>query len=100
MNVSRFKHLMILVDKSAIEGVALNAGTSLHYFTDIPFHLMERPVVLVACLQDSPVLIIPRLEQAKIKMSSGKRWGLNSPHALSCSTMAWSISLKPVLWKW
>lgn len=50
-----------------IDALALNAGASLSYFTGLHFHLMERPVVLLFCAGDTPLLILPELEVPKLE---------------------------------
>ncbi len=62
----RFDRLDQPLHASKFEGIALNAGTSLSYFTGLDFHLMERPVVLVYVPANKPVLILPTLEAAKV----------------------------------
>lgn len=63
---SRLMRLNQLLLQSDFKGVALNAGPSLTYFTGLNFHLMERPVVLIYVPEKEPVLVLPRLEEAKI----------------------------------
>ncbi len=57
--------------KSIAEGpydaVALNPGPALSYLTDIPLHLMERPIVALFQADRSPVIVIPELESPKFE---------------------------------
>jgi Xaa-Pro dipeptidase len=46
--------------------VALNPGPTLMYLTGVPFHLMERPVVLLVAPGADPVLVLPELELPKV----------------------------------
>jgi Xaa-Pro dipeptidase len=63
---SRFARLAQLLSQTEFAGIALNAGPSLTYFTGLNFHLMERPVVFIYLPEKEPILILPRLEEAKI----------------------------------
>ena len=71
MNQSRLDTLAEMITKSDLAGVALNAGPSLTYFTGLNFHLMERPVVFVFLPKSTPLLILPRLEAAKVSAVDG-----------------------------
>ncbi len=68
---SRFDRLDKAIQKTELAGVALNAGPSLSYLTGLNFHLMERPVVLIYVTGREPVLVLPRLEAAKVEGISG-----------------------------
>jgi Xaa-Pro dipeptidase len=63
----RHKMLGEAIKKAGLEGIALNAGPSLVYFTDLHFHLSERPVVAFFTQNKPPVLVLPELESAKVK---------------------------------
>lgn len=52
--------------KQGFDGLILNAGPSLTYFTGLHFHLMERPVVFILSPGKTPLLILPELEKAKL----------------------------------
>jgi len=62
----RLEKLREILSASDYDGIVLNAGTSLNYFTGLDFHLMERPVFFLYTPDTSPVLILPRLEAAKV----------------------------------
>lgn len=62
---NRLQRLSELLEKHEMEGIVLNAGPSLAYFTGLDFHLMERPVVFLFSLKKGPILILPRLESIK-----------------------------------
>jgi Xaa-Pro dipeptidase len=63
---SRLARLAQQLSKTEFAGIALNAGPSLTYFTGLDFHLMERPVVFIYLPEKEPILILPRMEEAKI----------------------------------
>lgn len=63
---SRLARLAQQLSTTEFAGIALNAGPSLTYFTGLNFHLMERPVVFIYLLEKEPILILPRMEEAKI----------------------------------
>lgn len=59
------KVLAALADRE-FDGLVLNAGPSLAYFSGLNFHLMERPVVLFLVAGKDPLIVLPTLEQAKL----------------------------------
>lgn len=63
----QLKKLEPILEENSISGIALNAGPSLSYFTGLHFHLMERPVLFIYVPGQKPVLVLPRLEAAKIQ---------------------------------
>ena len=68
---SRFERLDKAIQKTEFGGIVLNAGPSLSYLTGLNFHLMERPVVLIYISGREPVLVLPRLEAAKVEGITG-----------------------------
>lgn len=62
--INRLKELMM---ENHLQGIALNPGPDLAYFSGLGFHLMERPVVMIYPQEGSPVLILPELEEKKIE---------------------------------
>lgn len=58
--------LSFLGDKG-IDGLVLNAGPSLVYFSGLHFHLSERPVVLFLVTGKKPLIILPALEEPKLE---------------------------------
>ena len=64
---NRINHLRELMAQNDLQGIALNPGPDLAYFSGLGFHLMERPVVMVYPQEGSPVLILPELEEKKIE---------------------------------
>ena len=53
--------------RSGLDGLVLNAGPSLAYFSGLHLHLMERPVVLVLTAGKKPVIVLPGLEAQKLE---------------------------------
>lgn len=41
------------------DGLVLNAGPSLAYFSGLHFHLMERPVVFLLVAGEKPYIVLP-----------------------------------------
>ena len=68
---SRFERLTMAMADTELAGIILNAGPSLTYFTELNFHLMERPVVLLYVAGKEPILVLPRLEAAKVEGVTG-----------------------------
>jgi Xaa-Pro dipeptidase len=50
-----------------IDAIVLNPGPSLTYLTGLHFHLSERPIVLFITPNQTPVIVLPDLEIAKVK---------------------------------
>jgi Xaa-Pro dipeptidase len=63
----RIEHLQERIVQNQLQGIALNPGPDLSYFSGLGFHLMERPVLWIIPQQGSPVLILPELEEMKIR---------------------------------
>ncbi|MGD8456587.1 MAG: Xaa-Pro peptidase family protein [Anaerolineales bacterium] len=63
----RQEKLANLLKETGLKGLALNPGSSLTYFTGLHFHLSERPVVGLFTPEQTPVLILPELEAAKLE---------------------------------
>lgn len=66
MYQSRFDRLQFLMNQHKLGTIALNPGPTLFYLTGLQFHLMERPTVLLYQRGHKPLLILPRLELAKL----------------------------------
>ena len=45
-----------------MQGLVLNPGPDFAYFTELDFHLMERPVIGIFPAKGSPAIILPELE--------------------------------------
>lgn len=50
-----------------VDALAINAGADLAYFSDLQFHLSERPVVMLISQDKSPALIFPEFEFEKLQ---------------------------------
>lgn len=66
MFANRLNRLTDTMARLGIDVLALNPGPSMFYLTGLPFHLMERPTVLLVQPGESPVLVYPQLEAAKL----------------------------------
>lgn len=64
--ISRQKRLKEAMQSTGIDVMIINAGPSLIYLTGLHFHLMERPVVLLFTVDDTPMLVLPELEAGKV----------------------------------
>lgn len=105
MNQERLERLAAAIADSECDAVAFNAGPSFSYFSGLDFHLMERPVVMVYVPGQLPVLILPRLEAAKLKNVSGvfcyyydenpREWGSVFRKALQKSGSNLSLGVEP-----
>ena len=73
MTASRLDKLTDSLRASGLDAVALNPGPTLKYLTDLNFHLMERPVVLIAAPGQDPAIILPELliRSGKLDLSLG-----------------------------
>jgi Xaa-Pro dipeptidase len=65
--ISRQKQLASLLSSAGLDGLILNPGPSLVYMIGLHFHLSERPVVVIFTPPVSPIIILPELEQQKVK---------------------------------
>ncbi|MCL5612136.1 MAG: Xaa-Pro peptidase family protein [Chloroflexi bacterium] len=68
MTSSRLDKLSASLRASGLDAVALNPGPTLTYLTDLRFHLMERPVVLLVAPGKAPVIVLPELELPKVNL--------------------------------
>ncbi len=68
MNTHRLEKLYTALQTAGLHAAALNPGPTLTYLTGLHFHLMERPVVLLAAPGQDPVLILPELEKPKLDL--------------------------------
>lgn len=63
---------MQLVEKlhsSGLDGVAINAGPDLTYFSNLQFHLSERPVILLITSAKNAFIFFPEFEKEKVQKS-------------------------------
>ncbi len=68
----RIIQLQELMRIEKMDVLALNAGVDLEYFTNLKFHLSERPAILLIPSEGTPVFIFPEFELEKAKQSSPK----------------------------
>ncbi|MCQ3931537.1 MAG: aminopeptidase P family protein [Chloroflexi bacterium] len=67
MQHERFTRLQKIVADAGLDAIVLVPGANLRYLTGVTFHLSERPLLLIVPKQGNPGVIIPLLEQEKIK---------------------------------
>lgn len=63
---ARHERLGELMREHGLNAIAVNPGPSLYYLTGIAFHLSERPVVVIFRPEQTPVIVLPRLEAARL----------------------------------
>jgi len=66
MTNARIKHLLNLLQRHDLMGVAINPSPSLIYLTGLHLHLMERPSVLIITQDGKVAMILPKLEESKV----------------------------------
>ena len=66
MTQSRMDKLNTSLRASDLDAVILNPGPTLTHLTDLHFHLMERPVVLLFAKDQIPAIVLPELELQKV----------------------------------
>jgi Xaa-Pro dipeptidase len=93
---SRLSRLDQLMASTKIDAIVLNPGPSLVYLTGLHFHLMERPTVFVYQRGESPLLILPELESAKL---AGIEISL-SVHTFGDDPSTWQGVFDQALSKW
>jgi Xaa-Pro dipeptidase len=65
MNKERLERLITLMIKENLDAIVLNPGFSFKYLTNLEFHLMERPTVLIITKDGDTQLILPELEASR-----------------------------------
>jgi Xaa-Pro dipeptidase len=65
--ISRQEKLKNILGSAGLDSLVLNPGPSLIYLTGLHFHLSERPVLVFFMPDTSPIIVLPELEQEKIK---------------------------------
>lgn len=65
MNRNRFAKLLNLMKSENFDAIVLNPGFSFKYLTNLEFHLMERPTILVITKNGEIQLILPELEASR-----------------------------------
>lgn len=93
---SRLSRLDKLMASNKIDAIVLNPGPSLVYLTGLHFHLMERPTLFIYQRGESPVLILPELESAKL---AGISMSV-SVHTFGDDPASWQGVFDQALSKW
>lgn len=65
--VSRQIKLKDILQAAKLDSLVLNPGPSLVYLTGLHFHLSERPVLVFFMPDAMPIIVLPELEQEKLK---------------------------------
>jgi Xaa-Pro dipeptidase len=65
--IKRQAKLHQILESARLDSLILNPGPSLVYLTGLHFHLSERPVLVFFTPSASPVIVLPELEQQKLK---------------------------------
>jgi Xaa-Pro dipeptidase len=64
---TRQQKLFTALAAAGLEAAAFNPGQSLIYLTGLNFHLSERPVVVLFRPAQTPIIVLPEMEAAKVK---------------------------------
>jgi Xaa-Pro dipeptidase len=65
MHSQRFTNLINLMAFQNLDVIALNPGYSMRYLTNLDFHLMERPTVLLIRKDGKIAFVLPKLESTR-----------------------------------
>jgi Xaa-Pro dipeptidase len=65
--ISRQAKLKNILQSTQLDSLILNPGPSLIYLTGLHFHLSERPVLVFFRPESMPIIVLPELEQEKLK---------------------------------
>lgn len=65
--ISRQSKLKSILQSAGLDGLILNPGPSMVYLTGLHFHLSERPVLVFFMPDQVPIIVLPELEQEKLK---------------------------------
>ncbi len=72
MDSQRFSNLINLMASQNLDAIALNPGYSMKYLTNLDFHLMERPTVLLIKKDGKTAFVLPKLESTRAERSFAK----------------------------
>lgn len=67
MNLNRIKNITKILNDEGLSALALNPGPSFTYFSNLSFHLMERPVVLIFTANHEIGIVVPEFEMLKLQ---------------------------------
>lgn len=73
MNNDRFLRLLASMQQENLDVIVLNPGFSFLYLTDLDFHLMERPTILLITKNGEIQLILPELEASRASKVFSKK---------------------------
>lgn len=96
----RIERARSLMRGHGVDALLIGAGTSLRYFTGVPWGASERLVALLLTLDGDPVLICPVFEEgsldAVLKIPATKYlWEEHDdPYALVVQAMAWKCPMR------
>ncbi|MBI9047411.1 MAG: aminopeptidase P family protein [Anaerolineaceae bacterium] len=62
MTEMRINKLKKALNKTGLQGLALNPGPTMKYLTGLDFHLSERPTVVIITKDKEPAIILPEFE--------------------------------------
>ncbi|HSM24442.1 MAG TPA: Xaa-Pro peptidase family protein [Anaerolineaceae bacterium] len=93
MNKERLEKLNKLMERDQLDAVVLNPGFSFRYLTNLDFHLMERPIILLIPKNKSPHIILPALEVSR----ASKYFSEDQIHAYSDNPSTWSSFFQKIL---
>ena len=65
--ITRQAKLNHILKSTQLDCLVLNPGPSLIYLTGLHFHLSERPVLVIFIPDAVPIIVLPELEQEKLK---------------------------------
>jgi Xaa-Pro dipeptidase len=65
--IHRQAKLINILQSARLDSLILNPGPSLIYLTGLHFHLSERPVLVFFRPESVPIIVLPELEQEKLK---------------------------------
>lgn len=86
MNKERLEKLQKLMGRDQLDAVVLNPGFSFRYLTNLDFHLMERPTILIIPKNKSPLIVLPELEVSR----ASKFFSKDQIFAYSDNPATWS----------
>ena len=67
MTLARIQKLQQLTAAAGFDAIAVVPGPNMLYFTGLTFHLSERPTVAFFPVDGIPVLVVPTLEEGKVR---------------------------------
>ncbi|MBN1218480.1 MAG: aminopeptidase P family protein [Anaerolineae bacterium] len=67
MTLVRVQKLQLLAAAARLDAIAVVPGPNMRYFTSLIFHLSERPTVAFFPIEGIPVLVVPTLEEGKVR---------------------------------